>query len=45
MELDSALFPGGDGETQCSTFRSDEVQDGTSLRSQAATGPCGFTHR
>jgi hypothetical protein len=35
----------GDGETQCSKVRSDEVQDGSSLRSQAAVGRCGFTHR
>jgi hypothetical protein len=35
-----ALFPGGDGETQCSKFRSDEVQDGASLRSQAAIAHC-----
>ncbi len=30
-----------DGETQCSMVRSEEVLDGTSLRSQAATEPCG----
>ena len=29
----------------CSKVRSDEVQDGPSWRSQAAIGPCGFTHR
>jgi hypothetical protein len=34
-----------DGETQCSKVRSDAVRDGSSLRSQAAVGPCGFTHR
>ena len=32
----------GDGETRCSKVRSDEVQDGPSLRSQATTGPCGL---
>jgi SEC-C motif-containing protein len=33
-----------DGETQCSKVRSDEVQDGSSLRSQATTGPCGLSN-
>ena len=37
------LFPGGDGETQCLKVRSEEVRDGPSLRSQAATGSCGLT--
>ena len=32
-----------DGETQCLKVRSDGVRNGPSLRSQAATGPCGFT--
>ncbi len=40
-----ALFPGGDGETQCSKVRADGVRYGPSLRSQAATGPCGLIHR
>jgi hypothetical protein len=34
-----ALFPGGDGETQCSKIHSGEARDGSSLRSQAAIGP------
>ena len=40
-----AAVAAGDGETQCLKVRSDEVWDGPSLRSQAATAPCGFTHR
>jgi hypothetical protein len=36
-------FPIGDGEPQCSKVRSDEVVDGPSLRSQAATGPCAYS--
>jgi hypothetical protein len=33
----------GDGETHCSKVRSDEVQNGSSLRSQASDRSCGFT--
>ena len=35
----------GDGETQCSKVRSDEVQDGASLRSQAVAPRCVFAPR
>ena len=35
----------GDGETPCLKVRSDEVQNGSSWRSQAAAAPCGFTSR
>src|SRR6476659_2554514 len=35
---ETRLFPGGDGETQCTKVRSDEVVDGPSLRSQAVAG-------
>ena len=38
-----ALFPGGDGETQCPKIRSDNVSDGSSLRSQAAIGLCSLS--
>ena len=38
-----ALFSPGDGETQCSKVRSDNVSDGLSLRSQAAIGPCSLS--
>ena len=30
---------------QCSKIRPDEVPDGARSRGQAATAPCGFTHR
>ena len=33
-----ALFPSGDGETQCSKIHSGEAMDGSSLRSQGAIG-------
>jgi hypothetical protein len=33
----------GDGETQCPKVRSDNVLDGSSLRSQAAIGPCSLS--
>jgi hypothetical protein len=33
----------GDGDTHCSKVRSDNVQDGPSLRSQATTGSCGLS--
>ena len=39
---ETCAFPSGDGETQCSKVRSGEVLDGPSLRSQAATEPCGL---
>src|SRR5512134_3541549 len=41
----SRRSPYGDGETQCSTVRSDEVLDGPSLRSEAGIRRCGFIHR
>ena len=34
---------GGDGETQCSKIDSGKAPDRSSLRSQAAMVPCGFT--
>jgi hypothetical protein len=40
-----ALFPGGDGETQCSKIDSGKTPDRSSLRSQGVTPPCGFTPR
>ena len=39
----SRRSPLGDGETQCSKVRSDNVSDGLSLRSQAAIGPCSLS--
>jgi len=39
----SLRSPLGDGETQCSKVRSDNVSDGPSLRSQAAIGLCSLS--
>ena len=40
-----ALFPGGDGETQCSKIDSGKAPDRSSLRSQGVTPHCGSTPR
>ena len=40
-----ALFPGGDGETQCSKIDSGKAPDRSSLRSQGVTTHCGSTPR